>query len=381
MDFDLNEEQQLLKDSVDRLFASRNDFETRRKIQASDAGWSRENWGAYAEMGLLGLPFSEADGGFDAGPVSVMIVMEAIGRSLALEPYLSTVVLAGSVLRRFGNAAHRAEYIPRIIAGDMTATLAFAEPQSRYDLHDVALAARKDGASYVLDGRKGLVLHGGSADRLIVTARTAGGRRDHKGISVFVVDARAEGVSRRSYPTQDGGRAAEVELSGVRVPAEDLVGTLDEGLAIITRAAEDGIAALCAEAVGLMADMQAMTVDYLKTRKQFGTTIGSFQALQHRASDMVVELEQARSMMLYATMNVDEPDAMARATALSAAKLQIGKAIRFIGQQSIQMHGGIGMTMEYKVGHLFKRATMIDLMFGDSDHHLEKLAASDAAIV
>lgn len=381
MDFDLSEEQQLLKDSVDRLFAERCDFETRRKIAASQTGWSRDLWATSAEMGLLGLPFSEEDGGFGAGPVGTMIVMEAIGRSLALEPFLPTVVLAGSVLSRSASAAQKAGIIPRIVAGESVVTLAFAEPQARYDLHDVATTARRDGNGFVLDGGKGLVLSGADADYLIISARTSGERRDRKGISLFLVEANTLGLTRRAYPTQDGGRAAEITLAGVRVPEGALIGPLDGGLPILERAVQDGIAALCAEAVGVMDEMLAMTVDYLKTRKQFGQTIGSFQALQHRASDMTVELELARGMALYATMSADEPDDDARAAALSAAKAKIGRALRFVGQQAVQLHGGIGMTMEFKVGHLFKRATMIDVMFGDADHHLDRLAESDAAVV
>jgi pimeloyl-CoA dehydrogenase small subunit len=381
MDFELSEEQQLLQDSVGRLFSERYGFEARKGFQAGPEGWSQEMWGAYAEMGLLGLPFAEEDGGFGAGPVATMIVMEAIGKSLALEPYFSTVVLAGSVIRRAGSAAQRAELIPAIVAGETTMALAFAEPQARYDLEDVATTARRDGTGYVLDGGKGLVLQGASADRLIVSARTAGGRRERQGVTLFVVDAKAAGVTRRGFPTQDGARAAEITLTQVKVPAGATIGPVDGGYPILARAAEDGIAALCAEAIGALGELQAMTVDYLKTRKQFGVHIGAFQALQHRAADMVVSLEQARSMALYATMMADEPDDAARAAALSAAKAQIGRAIRFIGQQAIQLHGGIGMTMEYKAGHLFKRATMIDMMFGDADHHLDRLAATGASVL
>jgi alkylation response protein AidB-like acyl-CoA dehydrogenase len=260
--------------------------------------------------------------------------------------------------------------------------LAFAqaERQSRYDLADVATTARRDGAAYVLNGEKSLVLHGDSADRLVVTARTRGGRRDRDGIGLFLIDANAPGVSRRGYPTQDGMRAAEVSLQDVRVESAGVLGDPENALPLVERVVDGAIAALCAEAVGAMADTHAQTVDYLKTRKQFGATIGSFQALQHRAVDMFVMVEQARSMAMFATMMAQEDDTAERRRAISAAKVQIGRSGKFVGQQAIQLHGGVGMTMELKVGHSFKRLTMIDLMFGDADHHLAQLAADGSPI-
>jgi pimeloyl-CoA dehydrogenase small subunit len=377
MNFDLSEEQQLLKDSVTRLMADRYGFESRKGYQASGEGWSRELWRQYAEIGLLGVPFSEADGGFGGGPVETMLVMEAFGRALALEPYLATVVLAGGLIRRGGSEAQRAALIPAIASGETLVSFAHAERESGHDLFDVGAVARKDGAGYVLNGAKGLALHGDSADKLIVSARSAGGRRDPRGIGLFLVDAAAEGVARRGYPTQDGLRAAEITLTDVRVAADDAIGDPEGAYPLIERVVDEAIAALSAEAVGAMSEALEMTVDYLKTRKQFGVPIGSFQALQHRASDMVVALEQARSMMMLATMMAGEENAAERRKAISAAKVQIGRSARFIGQQAIQLHGGIGMTIEYKLGHLFKRLTMIDIMFGDADYHLEKLSRGD----
>jgi pimeloyl-CoA dehydrogenase small subunit len=374
MDFDLSEEQRLLKESLDRLIGDRYAFEQRKAYGRSADGWSRELWAQYAELGLLGLPFAESDGGSGGGPVETMLVMEAFGRALTLEPYFATIVLGGGFLRHGGNAALREELVPKIADGSVTLAFAQTERHSRWNLADVSTTAKRDGAGWVLDGEKGVALHGDSADKLIVTARTAGGRRDPDGIGVFVVDATAAGVSRRGYPTQDGLRAAEMALAGVRVGPEGVLGEPGAGLPLVERVVDEGIAALCAEAVGAMAVMHELTVDYLKTRRQFGREIGSFQVLQHRAVDMLVALEQARSMAMLATMMAAEDNAVERRNAVSAAKVQIGRSGKFVGQQAIQLHGGIGMTMEYKVGHYFKRVTMIDAIFGDADHHLRELA-------
>jgi pimeloyl-CoA dehydrogenase small subunit len=378
MDFDLNEEQTLLADNVARLMKDRYGFENRKTYQATTHGFSEELWRRYAELGLLGLPFSEEDGGFGGGAVETMLIMEAFGRALALEPYLATVVLAGGVIRRAAGPELRAELAPQIAAGDLRLALAHSERQSGWDLFDVAASARKDGGGYVLNGEKGLVLHGDSADKLVVSARTAGGQRERAGLGLFLVDASAPGVARRGYPTQDGQRAAEITLTNVRVGPEAVIGDPENAASVIERVVDEAIAALCAEAVGAMSEAQTMTVEYLKTRKQFGVPIGSFQALQHRAADMVVALEQARSMMMFATMMAGEEDAAARAKAISAAKAQIGRSAKFIGQQATQLHGGIAMTYEYKLGHLFKRMTMIDMAFGDAEAHLRRLSEADS---
>ena len=309
-----------------------------------------------------------------------MIVMEAIGRALALEPYLATVVLGGGLLRLGGAEALRRELIPQIAAGDLILAFAHSERQARYDLADVATTARRDGAGYVLDGAKTLVLHGDSAKSFVVSARVGGGQREQNGIALFIVDAASSGVATRGYDTVDGQRAAEVTLSGVRVGADAVIGDPGGAFPLIEKIADAAMAALAAEAVGAMAAMHELTVDYLKTRKQFGVTIGSFQALQHRAADMLVALEQARSMALLATVMADEKDVRERRPAISAAKVQIGRSGRLVGQQAIQLHGGIGMTMEAKVGHYFKRVTTIDTMFGDADYHLGLLAASGGLI-
>lgn len=372
MDFDLNDEQRLLKDSVERLIAGRYDFEQRKQHAKGPDGWSRALWAQYAELGLLGLPFAEQHGGFGGGLTETMIVMEAFGRGLVLEPYLATVILGGGLLRHAGSAAQQAQLLPQVAGGNLLLAFAHAERQSRYDLADVAATARRDGEGWRLDGEKSLVLHGDCADTLIVSARVAGGRRDRDGIGLFLLDARGNGVTRRGYPTQDGLRAAEITLDGAR--AQEVLGTPGQMLPVIERVVDEAISALCAEAIGVMASMHELTVDYLKTRKQFGRAIGEFQVLQHRAVDMLVALEQARSMALFATMMAASDDAAERHRAVAAAKVQIGKSGRHVGQEAIQLHGGIGMTMEYKVGHYFKRMTMIELMFGDTETHLAALA-------
>jgi len=374
MDFDLSEEQRLLRESLDRLIGDRYDFEQRKAYGRSPEGWSRELWAQYAELGLLGLPFAESYGGSAGGPVETMIAMEAFGRALALEPYLATVVLGGGLLRHGGNREQCADLIPKIADGSLILAFAHTERHSRYDLHHIETRAVSDGAGWVIEGDKGVVLHGDTADKVIVTARVSGGTHDRDGVGLFIVDAKAAGLSRRGYPTQDGLRAAEISLAQVRVGPEAVLGEPGAALPLVERIADEAIAALCAEAVGAMAVMHEMTVDYLKTRRQFGREIGSFQILQHRAVDMLIALEQARSMAMFATIMAAENDATERRNAVDAAKVQIGRSGKFIGQQAVQLHGGIGMTIEYKVGHYFKRVTMIDTTFGDADYHLRELA-------
>src|ERR1700736_3136549 len=380
MDFDLSEEQRLLKESVDGLLTDSYEFDQRKKYMAEKGGWGKGIWSKLAEQGLLGLPFAEADGGFGAGAVETMIVMEALGKALVLEPYLATVVLAGGFLRHGGSAEQKEAYIPGIIDGSKTFAFAQLEKNSRYDLSDVATSAKKKDAGWVIDGEKFVVLNGETADVLVVTARTKGGQRDADGIGVVLVPGNAKGVARKGYPTQDGLHAAEITFTGVEVGADAAIGDGDNALPLIERVADDARTAMCAEAVGIMDESLKTTVEYLKTRKQFGVPIGSFQTLQDRAADMFVAVEQARSMAMFATMASDFDDAKERATAVAAAKVQIGKSGKFVGQQSIQLHGGIGMTMEAKIGHYFKRLTMIENTFGDTDYHLRRVTDSGGLI-
>jgi pimeloyl-CoA dehydrogenase small subunit len=374
MDFDLSEEQRLLKESVEGLLKTSYDFEARKKYRAEKGGWSKGVWNKLAEQGLLGLPFSEDDGGFGAGAIETMLVMEALGRALVVEPYLATVVLGGGFLRRGGSAAQKEACLPSLIDGSKTLAFAQLEKNSRYDLADVSTSAKKKGSGFVIDGEKFVVLNGDTADTLVVTARTSGQRRDRSGVGVFLVPANAKGVSIKGYPTQDGLHAADITFTGVEVGADAAIGDPDGALPLIETVVDDARIALCAEAVGAMDESLKTTVEYLKTRTQFGVPIGSFQVLQHRAADMFVAVEQARSMAMFATMAGDFDDPKERANAVAAAKVQIGKSLKFVGEQSIQLHGGIGMTQEAKIGHYFKRLTMIENTFGDTDYHLRRVS-------
>jgi len=374
MDFELSDDQRLLKDSVDRLIADRYGFEQRKKYMVEPAGFSAEIWSQYAELGLLGLPFAEAQGGFGGGPVETMIVMEAFGKGLILEPYFATVILGGGALRHGASVAQREALLPDLINGKLKLALAHVERSSRYNLADVATTATKNGSGYTLNGAKSVVIHGDCADKIIVSARTAGAQRDHAGIGLFIVDASAPGVSRRGYPTQDGLRAAELTLDNVQIGADAVLGDPANGLPTLERVIDEAIAALAAESVGIMNEMHELTLEYLKTRQQFGRPIGRNQVLQHRAVDMFTALEQSRSITMYATMMASEENPTERRRAMCATKVQIGRAGRHVGQECIQLHGGIGMTIEYKAGHYFKRMTMIDKLYGDADAHQGELA-------
>jgi pimeloyl-CoA dehydrogenase small subunit len=374
MDFDLSEDQRLLKDSVDRLVADQYQFEQRKKYMREPSGYSAAMWDRITEMGLLGLPFEETLGGFGGGAVETAIVMDAFGRGLVLEPYFATVILGGGLLRRAASASLLGALAPKVAAGKLKLAFAHVERHSRYDLADVSTTARKDGSGYILDGTKSVVIHGDTADRIFVTARIAGERRDRGGVGLFLIDPSTPGFTRRGYPTQDGQRAAEITMTKIRLGADDLL--RDNALPLIEHVIDEAIAALCAEAVGAMQSMQDLTLEYLKTRKQFGRPIGSFQVLQHRSVDMLVAVEQARSMAMFAAVMAAEENPIERRRAISAAKVQIGRSARHVGQEAIQLHGGIGMTNEYAVGHYFKRVTMIDQLYGDADTHLSYLAAA-----
>lgn len=370
MDFDFSQEQSMLRESVEKLIAQQYDFELRKKYVKA-GGFNHEMWRRYAEMGLLGLPFPEAEGGFGGGPVETMIVMEAFGRGLILEPYLPTVVLGGALLRHGAKPEERRDLVARIATGDLKLAFAHSEAGARYDLAHVACRAEKNAGGWTLEGMKSLVFGGDAADALIVSARTGGEVAEPAGIGLFLVEAGAPGVSRRPYRLQDATGVAEIGFHDT--PALPL-GTPGEAFPAIERAVDEALTALVAEALGVMGAMQETTLEYIKTRQQFGRPIGQFQAIQHRAVDMLIAVEQARSMVYYATMMAAAEDRSERRRAVSAAKAEIGRLGRKVGQEAIQLHGGIGMTMEYKIGHYFKRMTMIELMFGDTDHHATLLA-------
>jgi alkylation response protein AidB-like acyl-CoA dehydrogenase len=374
MDFSFSEEQTLLRNSVARYLADNYKFEDWRKFTRGDEGRDPKHWAQFAELGLLAAPLPEAHGGLGGDAVSTMIVMEEFGRALVVEPYVPTVVIGGGLIDRAGSDAMKEEWIPKIAGGEALMAFAFAEPQGRFDLADLTTSAKKQGSSTVLNGRKAVVIGAPWADQLIVTARSAGGQRDAKGVSVFLVDKKSKGVSCRDFPTVDGSRASEITFENVEVPAARLIGAADEGLPLVERAVDDAIAAVCSEATGGMKMLVDATVEYSKNRKQFGVPIGKFQALQHRMVDMFVNYEQAVSITLMVTLKL--PSDAERSKAASAAKAQIGKSGRFVGQSAVQIHGGMGMTDELNVGHYFKRLTMIDTLYGNVDHHLKRFAAA-----
>lgn len=371
MDFNFTEEQDMVRDGLSRLVREEYDAETRRGVVESESGWRPEIWAQLAELGLLGMPFSEEDGGFGGGAIDAMIAMEEFGKGLVVEPFVPTVVCAGGFLRHAGTAEQKAEHIGGIVDGSRIYAFAYAEPQGRYDYADLATTAKKDGAGYTLNGHKAVVIGAPWATHLIVTARTSGEQRDQDGVSVFVVDKSADGIVTRDYPTVDGRRASEVYFENVAIPAEALIGEEGAGLPLIERVTDEAIAAQCAEACGAMKVAHAMTLDYSKQRKQFGVPIGTFQVLQHRMVDMFTEYEQAVSMTYLATLKLDADEAE-RKRAVSAAKVRVGQAARFVGQEAIQIHGGMGMTDEMAIGHYFKRLTIFDSEFGNIDHHMKR---------
>ena len=377
MDFNFTEEQGMLRDSLAKMIRDQYDFEARRKVVASAEGWRKDMWMQFAELGLMMAPFSEEDGGLGGGPIDAMVVMEEFGKGLVVEPYVPSVVCGGGFLKR-GTDAQKEEYLSGIMSGELVFAFAYAEPRGRYNLADLETTAKKDGSGFVINGHKAVVIGAPWATHLIVTARTSGGRRDANGVTVFVVEKSAPGITTRDYPTVDGRRASEVYFENVSVGAEAVIGTVDNGLPLIELVSDEAIAAVCAEACGAMKVAQDMTVEYSRQRKQFGTPIGKFQVLQHRMVDMFMEAEQSVSMTYMATLKLGE-DEVTRKKAASAAKVRIGQSGRFVGQQAIQIHGGMGMTDELAIGHYFKRLTMIDSEFGNVDHHLKRYTDLSAA--
>ena len=368
MNFDYTEEQIALQDTLRRFYARDYGFEHRRAIAKSADGFDRAAWATFAEFGILALPFPEDFGGLNGSAVDTMLVMEMLGRGLALEPYLSSVVLCGGLIRDAGSAAQKEALLPAIAGGELMLAFAHGEAGGRYALDHVATKATPVSGGWKLDGAKAVVLAAPSAGKFIVSAR------EGLGLSLFLVDAGAPGLSLRSYPTQDGARAADLRLDGVQVAADALIGPTGGALPLIERAVDYANAALCAEAVGIMAALNEVTLEYLKTRKQFGTPIGKFQALQHRMADMVIATEQARSMATLAAVRADSDDPAERSRSIAAAKAYVLQSARLVGQQAVQLHGGMGVTDELNVGHYFKRLTMIGLSFGDVDYHLGRFS-------
>ncbi|MET4038862.1 acyl-CoA dehydrogenase family protein [Bradyrhizobium sp. RT6a] len=375
MDIQFTEEQELLRSSVQRMLRDQYSFEARRKIIGSEEGWSRKQWNAFAELGLLAAPFSEESGGLGGGPLSTMIVAQEFGRHLVVEPYVETVVLAGGLIEHAGTDEQKQALIADIIAGQKIWALAWTEKGARFDLANVATAARHDGKDYILSGEKTAVIAAPWADYLIVSARTGGKRDDRAGVSLFVVDARAANLDLRSFKTIDGRRAAEITFRDVR---GELLGSEGEGVALLEACRDRAVGALCAEAVGAMAELNSATLEYSKNRKQFGVTIGSFQVLQHRMVDMFIAHQEALSLMQHLNLSLGAGESGVSRLA-SGAKSKIGYAGKFIADQAVQLHGGMGMTDELNVGHYFKRISSINIQFGDPAHHLLRYVQLDAA--
>jgi alkylation response protein AidB-like acyl-CoA dehydrogenase len=374
MNFDLNSEQQLLKDSVERFVADNYSLEARIKTTDAEPGFSKAHWKSFADLGWLALPFAEADGGFGGGPIETMLLMEAFGKGLVVEPYLASIVLGGGALRRGASKAVKDAILPGVVDGTRQLAFGYAEEQARFDLEDVITAARAEGNGFVLNGTKSVVQNAATADYIVISARTSGGQVDRNGISLFLIDAKADGVERDNYPTVDGLRASEVKLTNVRVDRDRLIGEVGNGFAILEAVANDAILALSAEAVGAMEVLYKDTVEYTTQRQQFGHALSEFQVLQHRMVEMFMEYEQCKSLLFRATLEAAQGTHTAQRT-IHALKHLVGKAGTFIGENAVQLHGGMGMTEELRIGHYFKRLLVIDAQFGNSDHHLQKFAA------
>ena len=374
MDFSLNEVQVMLADSIEKFIENDYDFDARQEFAASDDGYSKDVWQTFAELGWLAVPFSEADGGFDGGPIDIMVIMQLFGKGLIVEPYLANVVMAGGVLKRSATATQKDRWLQPLISGELQAALAFTEPQSRYDLANIVTTARADGDDWVIDGKKSMVFNGGNAEIIIVPARTGSGQADTNGISLFAVPGDADGVAVTSYPTVDGHQAADIEFSGARVGSDALLGDVDNGFDVLDAVMDEATLAVCAEAVGIMQVLKDKTVQYSKERVQFGVPIGSFQALQHRMVDMLTACEQSQSLLMWATMVNAEGSEDAK-HAVSSIKYQVGTVGRTVGEEAVQLHGGMGVTWELDVAHYFKRLIAIGQVFGNADWHLDTLAA------
>jgi len=371
MDFNFNEEQTLIQSQVAQFIQRDYEWEKRQVLVASDLGFSSENWKTFAELGWLGISLSEKSGGFGGSALESMIIMEEFGKGLVVEPFLETVILCSGLIDSCGNEEQKADLLGPIISGEMHLALGFTEPQSRFNLADVTTEAKKKNGDYLVSGFKSVVMNGPNADKLIISARTSGKQDDKEGISLFVIDRNLEGVSLRNYSTVDGRRASEVTLENVIIPSNSLLSEEGKGFQHLEGAIDRATLAICAEAVGAMEVLYKATVEYTKTREQFGQAIGKFQVLQHRMVDMFMEYEQSKSLLYMATIKNVEGSKDAK-KAISGLKYQVGKAAKFIGQQSVQLHGGMGVTEELNVGHFFKRLTTIITIFGNTDYHLKR---------
>ena len=374
MNFELSEEQKMIQQSVERFVQENYDLTNRVKISSEDPGYSQEYWTAMAELGWLGLAFSEEEGGFGGNQIDTLVLMEQFGKGLVLEPFLANIVLGGGAIKRGGSPAIKESILPNLIEGNLQVTLAYAEEQSRFDIEDVATAAREDGGNFIINGKKSMVLNAESADKIVVVTRTSGSQVDEDGISLFLVDANSKGIERENFPTVDGLRASEITFTDVEVPSNNLIGEKDKGFSILQAVVNDAILALSAEAVGAMEVLYKDTVEYTQQREQFDHPLSDFQVLQHRMVDMFMEYEQCKSLLLRATMETVQDPILAQRT-VHALKHLIGKSGIFVGESAVQLHGGMGVTEELRIGHFFKRLLVIDSQFGNSDFHLDKFTS------
>lgn len=371
MDFTFNEEQTLIQDQVDQFIQKEYDWETRQSLSNSELGFGDNNWQKFAELGWLGISTSEDSGGFGGSAIESMLIMEAFGKGLVVEPFLETIIMSSGLIDEHGSDQQKSSILEPAIAGELHLALAYAEPQSRFNLSDVVTEAKLDGDNYILNGYKSVVMNGPSADKIIVSARTSGSQLEEAGITLFIVDANSEGLNKTNYKTVDGRRASDLTIENVSVTKDDIIGHVDKGFGLLDSSIDRAILAISAEAVGAMEVLYKTTVEYTKTREQFGTSIGKFQVLQHRMVDMFMEYEQCKSLLYMATMKHEEGSSDAK-KAISGLKYQVGKAGRFIGQQAVQLHGGMGVTDELNVGHYFKRLTTVGTIFGNTDFHLKR---------
>ena len=374
MNFELSEEQKMIQQSVERFVQENYDLTNRVKISSEDPGYSQQYWTAMAELGWLGLAFSEEEGGFGGNQIDTLVLMEQFGKGLVLEPFLANIVLGGGAIKRGGSPAIKESILPNLIEGNLQVTLAYAEEQSRFDIEDVATAAREDGSNFIINGKKSMVLNAESADKIVVVTRTSGSQVDEDGISLFLVDATSKGIERENFPTVDGLRASEITFTDVEVSSDNLIGEKDKGFSILQAVVNDAILALSAEAVGAMEVLYKDTVEYTQQREQFDHPLSDFQVLQHRMVDMFMEYEQCKSLLLRATMETVQDPILAQRT-VHALKHLIGKSGIFVGESAVQLHGGMGVTEELRIGHFFKRLLVIDSQFGNSDFHLDKFTS------
>ena len=371
MNFELSEEQKMIQQSVERFVQENYDLPKRVEISSKDPGYSKEYWGSMAELGWLGLPFEEKDGGFGGNQIDTLVIMEQFGKGLVLEPFIANVVLGGGAIQIGGSEELKKEMLPGLIEGSKQMTLAYAEQQSRFDLEDVATSARQEGDKFIINGQKSMVLNAESADHIVVVTRTSGGQVDEEGITLFLVDSNAKGLELQNFPTVDGLRASEITFDNAEVSSERMIGELGKGFDILRVVSNNAILAVCAEAVGAMEILYKDTVEYTQQREQFDHPLSDFQVLQHRMVDMFMEYEQCKSLLFRATMETIQDPVLAQRT-IHALKHLIGKSGIFVGENAVQLHGGMGVTEELRIGHFFKRLLVIDSQFGNADFHLDK---------